>query len=86
MTILGVALIPGFILSAYLTFNIRRFSPLLVALLLEILIIPLVYWVLYFTSLEKSWVRYLMLLLGLSGVVMTGYIAASFIMLFIYPQ
>ncbi len=86
MTILGLALIPGFILSDYLTFNIGRFSPLLVTLLLEILIIPLIYWFLYFTSLEKSWSRYLMLIIGLLGVVLTGFVAGSFIMRFIYPQ
>ncbi len=54
--------------------------------LLAMLILPPFYWLLYFTRLQRSWARYLMLFMGLACVLVIGLILTAFVMRLLNPQ
>ncbi len=83
---ISVTLIPGFVLAAYLITKVDRITPLLRMLLFAMLVVPPIYWLLYFTRLQRSWARYLMLFMGLTCVLMIGLIIAAFVLRFLNPQ
>lgn len=83
---ISVVLLPVFVLAAYLITKLGRITPLLTILLFAMLILPPIYWLLYFTHQQRSWARYLMLLMGLACVLVIGLIIAAFVLRFLNPQ
>ncbi len=86
LTSISVILIPVFFLAAYLITKLGRTNPLLFILLIAMLLLPPLYWLLYFTRLQKAWARYLMLFMGLAGVLAIGLLIAAVGLRFLHPQ
>jgi hypothetical protein len=83
---LGVGLIPIFALAAYLLPKLGQAPPLLPWLLSVMLILPPLYWILYFKRLHRSWARYLMLFMGLTCILEFALIITAFVWRLRNPQ
>jgi len=86
LSILSVVLLPVFVIAAYLVTKIGQISPLLMLLLVVMLVTPPIYWLVYFTCRKRAWARYLMLVMGIAGVLLLGLIVVSIVMRFLHPQ
>jgi hypothetical protein len=80
LSYISVVLIPVFVFAAALIVSLDRFTPLLIILLLTMLILPPIYWLLYFTCLQRPWARYLMLFMAVACVLAFVLIIAAIVM------
>jgi hypothetical protein len=86
LELLSGVLIPVFVIAAYLITKVEQLPPLFILLVGVSLAMPPVYWLLYFTCRKRLWARYLMLFIGLAGILAIVLITVSVLMRFIYPQ